>query len=185
MSSHFFLLQAQTQGQTSGEEGIIAAVITIALMLVSFSIPVVLGVIGAVGRAGHRKQLARRRAALAGMLLTDIKTFPGGVDRTAPPTMLVAEAVYSADYFMTFASNLKKIIGGSLGFYRDLAERTREEVTLRLLEAARAAGYDAVCNLRIEWADITGTTAGAQARQKAASVSLLATGTAYRRPAGA
>ncbi len=180
MALHFFLLQ------TESDAGTIELVIAIVFSLVLLGGPILLGVVfGYIGRSRHRGRLARRRAALADVLLTDIKTFPGGVDGSVPPRMVVAEAVYSADYFITLLSNLKKIIGGSLGFYRDLAERTREEVTLRLLETARAAGYDAVCNVRIEWSDITGTTAGANAAKKAATVSLLASGTAYRRPAGA
>jgi uncharacterized protein YbjQ (UPF0145 family) len=160
---------------------LVGLVITIGLPLLLL---VVTMLIGSLGRSRHRARLAQRRAAIGDMLVTDIKTFPGGVDMTAPPTMVVAEAIYSADYFMSVVSGLKKIVGGSMGFYRDLAERTREEVTLRLLETARAGGYDAVCNIRIEWSDITGNTASSTG-QKVASVSLLAVGTAYRRQRGA
>lgn len=158
----------------------------ILLIVVGIPVALLLGtlVIGAIGRSRHRQRLAQRRSSLAGFLVTDLKSFPGGAHLTPPPAMVVAEAVYSAGNFATFASNLKKIIGGNLGFYRDLAERTREEVTLRLLETARANGYDAVCNLRIEWSDITGTTTDRNSQKKAAMVSLMATGTAYRRPAG-
>lgn len=160
---------------------LVAVLIMAVFFALAFSIPVLLSLAGLIGRLRHRERIAGRRSALAGILLTDLKTFPGGVDGSVPPAMLVSEAVYSADYFIVLVSNLKKIIGGRLGLYTDLATRARDEVTLRLLESARAGGYDAVCNVRIEWADITGTAAGADPRKKSATVSLLATGTAYRR----
>jgi uncharacterized protein YbjQ (UPF0145 family) len=145
-----------------------------------FGLPFVTGVIG---RRRHRRSLAARRETLSGMLLTDLRSFPGGVDSAKTPELVVTQAVYCADGFASFVSHLKKVVGGNLGFYQELTSRTREEATVRLLELARAAGFDAVCNLRIDWTDIAGT-GSPENRKKGAMVSLMASGTAYRRTTG-
>ena len=143
------------------------------------------------GRVNERRHLARltqREAANEGVLITDLRSFPGALQGAAaaqgpPPVLLVAETVISSDYFKSFVSTLKRIIGGELRAFESLMMRARREAVAQLAEQARSAGYDAICNVRIEGVDVT----GARTQQKAiVVVALQASGTAYRRtPAGA
>jgi uncharacterized protein YbjQ (UPF0145 family) len=134
-----------------------------------------------VGRAverAHFRQLRRREAAVAHMLVTDIKTFPGGADPAHTPELIVGQAVIATDYLKSFLAGLRKILGGELKSYLSLMERARREALLRVLEQAQQSGFNAVCNLRLDTADI----GGAMGAKGTVMVSLVASGTAYRRP---
>ena len=61
--------------------------------------------------------------------------------------------------------------------YRSLLFRAREEALLQILEEAEHEGYDAVCNLRVDTADIGGNSM----QRGVPTVGIMATGTAYRR----
>ncbi len=140
------------------------------------------------GRFAERKHLAsleKRESALATMLVTDLKNFPAAMGEVAfagngvHAMLVTGEAVISSDYFKTFLSFFRKIIGGELGHYRLLLERARREASVRMLEQARSLGYDAVCNVRFEGYDIA---AGIKAGNKKpiVSVAVQASGTGYR-----
>ena len=136
--------------------------------------------VGRIVERRHLRRLAARRLALAHVLVTDLKSFPGaGVDPKAPPQILIGEAVIAADYLKSFLAGLRKIIGGELRSYQNLMFRAREEALLRVIEQAHAQGYDAVCNMRLETADIAGSSGNA--KNKATFCAVLASGTAYRR----
>lgn len=126
----------------------------------------------------HLRQIETRKSALAHVPLSDTKATPG-IDTSVEVSLITSEAVYSAGYLKGLLASLKKIFGGELRSYRSLMFRTREEAILRLTEQAVALGYDAVCNLRIDTADI----ANAVYRQKnpATYVAIIASGTAYKR----
>jgi len=151
------------------------------VLLLNLGIPLFLIGLGLiVGRArekAHFASLARREIALANMLLTDIKTFPGGVEPGAEPTIVVACTVIATDYLKSFLASFKKILGGELRSYHSLMERARREAMLRIMEQARQLGCDAICNLRLDTADI----GGAMTRKGAVMVAMLASGTAYKR----
>lgn len=132
---------------------------------------------GTVAESHHRRSLLRRQAALSHMLVTDIKTFPGGADPNAPTSMVVAEAVIATDYLKSFLATIRKILGGEVRSYLSLMERARSEALLRIMEQARESGCDAVCNVRLETAAI-----GGMRKNAAAMVGVIASGTAYRRP---
>ena len=134
----------------------------------------------AVGRTAERlhfRSIRKREEALAYVLVTDVKTFPGGADAAGHATMVTGEVVIATDYLKTFLASLRKIVGGELHSYESLLERARREAVLRLMEQAVELGYDSVCNVRLNTADIGGGTM----RRRAAMVELMATGTAYRR----
>jgi len=134
-----------------------------------------------VGRAAewrHLKRLAAGESRLTHMLVTDIKSFPGGADPALTPVMVTGGAVIATDYFKSFLARLRKIIGGELRSYESLMTRARREAVLRMLEEAHTMGFDAVCNLRLNNADIGGMTG----KRGAAMVEAFASGTAYRRP---
>ncbi len=91
------------------------------------------------------------------------------------PTLVVAQVVLGADYLKGFLAALKKILGGEMRSYATVVERARREAILRRAEEARSLGCDAVCNARIEAADIGGATM----RKRSAMVCAVASGTAY------
>lgn len=132
---------------------------------------------GSLAESRHRRSLRRRQAALSYMLITDIKTFPGGVEPSSPITLVVGEVVIATDYLKSFLATIRKILGGEVRSYLSLMERARSEALLRIMEQARQGGCDAVCNVRLETAAI-----GGMSRKAAAMVGVIASGTAYRRP---
>lgn len=131
----------------------------------------------------HLRQLDQREAACRDVMVTDLRSFPGLAapsvpDSQTPQTLFVTgEACIAADYLRFFLSNLKKIIGGRMGGYELLASRARREAHLRMLEQARSSGFNAICNIRYDTADI-----GNAQRSKGGGIKIavLATGTAYR-----
>lgn len=125
----------------------------------------------------HIRDLEEREARLRGMLVTDVKTFPGGADPTKRPVMVTAQCVIATDYLKTFLAGVRKLVGGEMRSYRTLLERARREAVLRLLEQADQRGFDALCNLRINTADLGNATRS----RGAAMVEVFATGTAYLR----
>ena len=151
-------------------------------LLIQIGVVVFLLVLGwAAGRAAerrHRKRMARREAALVGMVVTQVKNFPGGADPAAHGDLVVAEVVIANDYFKSFAAAIRKLLGGELHSYHSLLERARREAVLRIREKANAKGHNAVCNVRLETAAI-----GAMSKKGPAMVGVIASGTAYRLPA--
>jgi hypothetical protein len=59
-------------------------------------------------------------------------------------------------------------------------DRARREATLRMIDQARLAGYNAICNVRYESADIAGNAATNDGRTKPLKMaSCTVSGTAY------
>ena len=147
--------------------------------LLQFLIPVMLILVGLLAGGAaerrHLRSLARREKSLSHMLVTNLKTFPGSADGAKNAAFVMGEVVIATDYLKTFLSALRKIVGGELRSYETLMTRARREALLRLLEDARASGYNAVCNVRYYSTDIGGGTR----RKGAAMVEMFATGTAY------
>ena len=92
-----------------------------------------------------------------------------------PPAIVVGETVIATDYLKSFLARLRNIFGGEIRSYRTLLERARREALLRIVEEARGMGYNAVCNVRFETADVGGNST----MRKVAMVAILASGTAY------
>lgn len=149
-------------------------------LLIQISIAAILLIIGlSAGRIAERRHfasLARREAEIGDkFVVTDLRSFPGGSRGEA--TLVAGHACISSDYFKSFVAGLRKLIGGELRTYESLMQRARREALLRMLEEAHRLGYDAVCNVRLEGADIGG--AATQPRGGVISVSVHASGTAY------
>ena len=132
---------------------------------------------GTLAERKHIRSLRKREALLSDMLLTDIKTFPGGVVPGTKTALVVGEAVIATDYLKSFLAALRKIFGGELRSYLSLLDRARREAMLRIMAQARLEGCNAICNVRLETAAI-----GGMARKGAAMVAIIASGTAYCRP---
>ena len=134
----------------------------------------------------HFQNLELREQQTQHMMVTQLKTFPGAKPSNLTPTMLVSETVISSDYLKSFLGGLRNIFGGEVRSFQTLLERGRREAILRLKEESMQLGYDAICNIRIETADIGGRSANK--KKQIVMASILATGTAYstgRQPGGA
>lgn len=123
----------------------------------------------------HFRQIAQREDALHGFPVMTFDVLPN--DREArDATLLTGSVVVSLDYFKRIIAGLRAIVGGRVKTYEPLLDRARREAMLRLVEQARAAGYDAVINVRLQ----TSRIASARGDQGTAGVEMLAFGTAVR-----
>ncbi|MEL6210540.1 MAG: heavy metal-binding domain-containing protein [Pseudomonadota bacterium] len=123
----------------------------------------------------HFRQIAARERALRGFMVMTFDRLPEDqVAREA--TLITGSVVVSLDYFKRIIAGLRAIVGGRVKTYEPLLDRARREAMLRLLEQARAAGFDAVINVRLQ----TSRIASARGDQGTAGVEMLAFGTAVR-----
>jgi uncharacterized protein YbjQ (UPF0145 family) len=138
---------------------------------------------GGYAERRHIRSLQQREAATHDMLVTQIKSFPGHVPGTNSPQVILAEVVIASDYLKTFLAGIRSFFGGEVGSYQTLLDRARREATQRVLEQARRQGYNAVCNLRLETADIGGNSV-TQGKNRMVMAAILASGTAYNAEVG-
>ena len=135
-------------------------------------------VFGTLSERSHFRRLDAREGANGSFLVTQLKTFPGAVTGPTPPHFLVAECVVATDYFKSFLASLRGLFGGEVRSYQSLLSRARREATQQIVEQAKQRGYNAICNLRVQTADIGGNTA---TKKGAAMVAIMASATAYHR----
>lgn len=134
--------------------------------------------VGGATERSHFKRLEEREAATSDILVTQLKTFPGLVSSEQAPQAFFAEAIIASDYLKNFIGKLRNLFGGEVGSYQRLLERARREALLRIVEQAKEAGYNAVCNVRFQTADVGGNNTTA-ANKAAVMAPIMATGTAY------
>jgi uncharacterized protein YbjQ (UPF0145 family) len=147
------------------------------LLQLLLSLPfILLGLtVGRWNQRRHLRRIAEREAALSDMTVSELKTFPGGCDPSFTPRLLDTGVVIGSDQWKRFLAGYRKLAGGELRGYTPMMERARREAILRLLESARALGYNAVCNIRLETAVI-----GGQRQRAMILAAIIASGTAYR-----
>lgn len=154
-------------------------------IILNFVMPAMLLLVGLVGGsviAGmHLRRLTRRERQMAHVCVTNLRHM-ADTDTSKTPFMVIGEVTLSTDYLTSFLANLKNLLGGELRGYRELAMRARREALLRMMEEADRQGCDGICNVRMEFADISGVAEGRG--KKTAMVTVLASGTAYRRREG-
>lgn len=151
---------------------IVALVTTLIFLLLGW-------LVGTAREKAHYRSIFEREAYyFPRIMVTNLKSFPGGVDLSKGSTILMSEAVIASDYLKNFYSSFRKLVGGRMMSYESMLDRARREVVLRLCEQAFQMGYDGVCNLRIDTADIAGAANNAKAMKMA---SITGTGTAYKR----
>lgn len=126
----------------------------------------------------HFRRLDEREAAHKHVIVTQVRSFPGGVSPELPAKLFLSESVIASDYFKSFLSGIRKFFGGEMRSYLSLLERARREAQMRIVEQAAAEGYDTICNVRFENADIGGAL---NPKRRAVTVAILATATAYKR----
>lgn len=149
------------------------------LDLIQFAVPVALLIVGVSAgtwtERRHFRRLAIREAALKDMLCTDTRALPAGCT-VHNKSMVVGEVVVASDYFKTFVSQLRKIVGGELRAFETLMERARREAAVRMLERAKSLGANGVINIRYASSNI-GSMRG---KRRAAMVEMYAYGTAIQ-----
>lgn len=128
--------------------------------------------VGKTTERRHFRSLDRREQELAHMLVTDIRSFPGGLVPERGGAIVMGDAAIATDYLKSFLAKLRNIFGGEVRSYQSLLTRGRREAMLRMMEQAHQMGYDAVCNVRLGTAII------------GRMVEVFSTGTAYLRPRG-
>ena len=131
---------------------------------------------GTLAERAHLRRLDRREEENGNFLITQLKSFPNAMPGGVEPQLVMAETVVASDYFKTFLAGLRRLFGGEVRSFHSLLARARREATQKVVERAKEQGCDAICNLRIETADIGGSTG----RGRAAMVAIIASATAYR-----
>ena len=149
---------------------ILFLVIVFPVMLLAFA-----WIVGRVTAARHEADLSRRQTAVAHILVHDTGRLVDAVPGPNPPAMITSELTLGIDHFRGFLGQWKSLFGGDVRSYQVVFDRARREVMTRLLEQALARRYNAVANVRIDFADIGGSST---APRKAAQVSVMAAGTA-------
>ena len=93
-------------------------------------------------------------------------------------TLVTGSVVISLDYFKRVIAGLRALVGGRVKTYEPLLERARREAVLRMTEAARRQGYDAIFNARLETSRLANSRGDGNGT---AGVEMLAFGTAVKR----
>ena len=161
---------------SANNNGLFVLAFYIGLPLVLLAVQWLIG--GAIERR-HLKLLATRERMLDGFLVTSLKKPPSAAT-SRPPMLVTGEAVISSDYFKNWLFGFVAFFGGESKTFTRLFDRARREATLRMIDQARHAGYNAICNVRYESADIAGnaaTSGGSKNTLKMASCTV--SGTAY------
>jgi uncharacterized protein YbjQ (UPF0145 family) len=88
------------------------------------------------------------------MIITNIELIPGR--RIVKHLGLVQGSTVRAKHVgRDILSSLKNIVGGELSAYTELLAESRVEATNRMIEQAKAAGANAVLNVRYSTSSIT------------------------------
>lgn len=122
----------------------------------------------------HLRRLAEQEEALSHIIVHELKSLPRGWTVTGDPVLVYGSVVLAIDYYKSFISGLKKIVGGRLGAYERLVERGRREALVRMKQMAADQGCNVVWNMRMETSMMMNNRGGAS------SAELYAYGTAMR-----
>lgn len=131
--------------------------------------------IGRTVENNHFRQLEEHDQQFKNFLVTQIKTFPAAVAGKQPPTLVCAEVVIASDYLKNFLAGWRSFFGGEVKSYSRIAERAKREAIARLVLEANSMGYNAICNVRIETAEI----GNRQTKGQSAMSSCIGYATAY------
>lgn len=124
----------------------------------------------------HFASIREREAELREFPVVSLNTLPDNWN-VGTAELVSGNVVISLDYFKRVIAGLKGLIGGRIKTYEPLLDRARREAVLRMTESAKAQGYDAIFNVRLE----TSRLASAKRDGKGtAGVEMLAFGTAVK-----
>lgn len=130
--------------------------------MIELGISALLLVIGAVfgirAQKRHIANLEAREAALAHIIVTNLKVLPVSEN---PPLLVTGSVVIAFDYFRRFIATIVMLVGGRITMYEDMLDRARREALVRLLEQADAKGAREVHNIRFEFSRVGSSAQGA------------------------
>ena len=147
-------------------------------LLINIGIPIAILVfayfVGTYLERRHFRRIQRREQALHGFPVTTFEALPPNweVERCK---LVSGSVVVSLDYFKRVIAGLRGLIGGRVKTYEPLLDRARREAVLRMNETAKADGYDAVINIRLETSRLANSRRDGNGT---AGVEMLAFGTA-------
>ena len=130
--------------------------------------------IGSFIEKKHIRDIQKREEALHGFPVTTFEALPPNWQVTRCE-MVGGSVVVSLDYFKRVIAGLRGLVGGRIKTYEPLLERARREALLRMNESAKAGGFDAVINVRLETSRLANSTRNGNGT---AGVEMLAFGTA-------
>ncbi len=149
-------------------------------LLVNIGLPLTVLVIayltGSYLERRHFADIRKREARMQRFPTTTFETLPDDWE-VADCELMAESVVVSLDYFKRVIAGLRAIIGGRITTYEPLLDRARREAVLRVTEKAKAEGFDAVINLRLETSRLANSDSG----QGIGGVEILAFGTALLR----
>jgi uncharacterized protein YbjQ (UPF0145 family) len=132
-------------------------------------------IIGRTVEKQHFRRLDAFDAQCQDFLITQLKSFPMSVAGESAPSLVVTEVVIASDYLKSWFAKWRNLFGGELRSFQTLQIRAKREAMHRLIKSAMEQGYNAICNVRIESADVGGGTA----QRKTPMAAVIATATAY------
>ena len=152
------------------------------LSLAQWAVPMVLLVlavtIGGRLERRHLRTLTRQEAARSVVLDTRKRvTRPEEVEAAK---LVTGQVVIATDYWKTFTTTLRNLVGGEMRAADRMMERGRREALQRLAAAAEAMDAQEVWNLRLQFSSVSQM----RGKRGAMQVEVLAFGTAVRRRRG-
>jgi uncharacterized protein YbjQ (UPF0145 family) len=149
-------------------------------LFMNFGVPIlflmVAYFVGSYIEKRHFQSIRERESEAHGFPVVSFATMPADW-KIGSSHLVTGSIVISLDYFKRVIAGLRGLVGGRIKTYEPLLERARREALLRMTEEARAEGYDAIINVRLE------TSRLANARRDGngvAGVEMLAFGTAVK-----
>ena len=123
-----------------------------------FAVPLVVCgmIIGRSVEKNHFAELDQKEAANRDFLVTNLKTFPLAAAGVQDPAIVMSEVVIGSDYLKSWLAGWRGIFGGEIKSLQTLQVRAKREAIVRLIDQARQQGFNAICNLRVNSANITG-----------------------------
>jgi uncharacterized protein YbjQ (UPF0145 family) len=155
----------------SGNLGLLVGTVAVVLLLVLLVIWLLRQPRRNASRLRHQLDVELRRT-----FVTTSKRFPGRVPGSRPPVLVSGDAVVCANDLIRRLVSLRELLGGELRTYTLLSDWAAHLALLRVLQQARALGFNAVCNLRLETSDVGAVD---QRRARRVMVAFFAYGTAY------
>ena len=149
-------------------------------MLVQLLVPLAVLVgayfIGSAIEKKHYRKLRMREHASRRFITVTFPYEPRDEEIVAT-TLVSGSVVISVDYFKRFLAGLRMFFGGRIKSYEPLLDRARREAIMRMKENARARGYHAVSNVRLETSRIASSSGN---NKGTAAVEILAFGTGLK-----
>ena len=128
-----------------------------------------------IQRSRDRELTAKENYYRTRIRLNNLKKYPAG---SSSAILVTGCAVIANNYFVSFASSFKHLLGGEMKGYTALCSAARRLAVVRMLEEAERVGANAVYNIRFE----TATIVSANNQKQSGGVELIAYGTAVKEP---